>query len=86
MKQLIGEKITSFFEICRTKEFEREISLYQGHRDAAAQESRFNSIVYSDSMIRAFAQICGRSDVYRHGIVNLYDDTQRIMLRFDNRK
>ena len=52
----------------------------------AAQVSRFNSIVYSDSMIRAFAQICGRSDVYRHGVVNLYDDTQRVMLRFDNRK
>ena len=37
MKQLIGEIITSFFEICRTKEFEREISLYQGHRDAYPQ-------------------------------------------------
>ena len=37
MKQLIGETITSFFETCRTKEFEREISLYQGHRDAYQQ-------------------------------------------------
>lgn len=37
MKQLIGERITSFFETCRTKEFEREISLYQGHRDAYQQ-------------------------------------------------
>ena len=37
MKQLIGERITSFFETCRTKEFEREISLYQGHRDAYPQ-------------------------------------------------
>ncbi len=52
----------------------------------AAQESRFNSIVYSDSIIRAFAQICGRSDVYRHGVVNLYDNTQKIMLRFDKTK
>ena len=34
---MIGEIITSFFEICRTKEFEREISLYQGHRDAYPQ-------------------------------------------------
>ena len=41
-------------------------------------------IVYSDALIRAFAQICGRPDVYRHGIVNLYDDSHRIMLRFDN--
>lgn len=48
-----------------------------------AQESRFNSIVYSDALIRAFVQICGRPDVYRHGIVNLYDDSHRIMLRFD---
>jgi|LSQX01.1.fsa_nt_gb hypothetical protein len=34
MKQLIGETITSFFETCRKKEFENEISLYQGRRGA----------------------------------------------------
>ena len=34
--------------------------------------------MYSDALIRAFAQICGRPDVYRHGIVNLYDDSHRI--------
>ena len=37
MKQLIGKIITSFFESCRTKESEREISLYQDHRDAYHQ-------------------------------------------------
>ena len=52
----------------------------------AAQESRFNSIVYSDALIRAFAQICGRPDVYRHGIVNLYDGKQRIVLRYDKKR
>lgn len=51
-----------------------------------AQESRFNSIVYSDALIGAFAKICGRSDVYRRGIVNLYDGEQRIVLRYDKKR
>lgn len=49
----------------------------------AAQESRFNSIIYSDALIRAFYIICGKSEIYKHGLVNLCDDTNRIVLRFD---
>lgn len=49
----------------------------------AAQESRFNKIVYSDALIRAFNNICSKSEIYKHGVVNLYDDTNIIVLRFD---
>lgn len=49
----------------------------------AAQESRFNSIVYSDALIRAFVHICSRSDIYKHGIVNLYDGEKSVLLKFD---
>lgn len=49
----------------------------------AAQESRFQKILYSDSLIKAFASICANPKVYKHGFVSLFDNTNSVLLRFD---
>lgn len=49
----------------------------------AAQESRFKTILYSDSLIKAFVSICANPNVYKHGVVSLFDDTKSVLLRFD---
>lgn len=49
----------------------------------SAQESRFSSVIYSDGMIKAFVKICTLPDIYKHGVVELCDEKQRVMLRFD---
>jgi len=48
-----------------------------------AQESRFQKILYSDSLIKAFANICANPKVYKYGVVSLFDDTKSVLLRFD---
>jgi hypothetical protein len=55
----------------------------EGMSFKAAQESRFNEIVYTDELLRAFAAICGKSEIYRHGTVTLYNKEQKIVLKFD---
>jgi len=49
----------------------------------SAQESRFGDVHYSDAMIKAFAKICTMPDIYKHGVVELHDETKRVILRFD---
>ena len=49
----------------------------------SAQEGRFNSVLYSDDLIKAFAKVCTMPNIYKWGKVTLYDDTQRVLLRFD---
>ena len=49
----------------------------------APQESRFNGILYPDELMKAFATICGKSEIYRHGAVTLYNKEQKIILKFD---
>lgn len=60
------------------------VKYYNGDYDyKAAQESRFQKILYSDSLIKAFANICANPKVYKHGVVSLFDDTKSVLLRFD---
>lgn len=49
----------------------------------SAQESRFGSVLYSDGIIKAFVKICTMPEIYKHGVVTLYDETKKVLLRFD---
>lgn len=48
-----------------------------------AQMSRFQSVVYSDEMIKAFADICRKTKTFGRGAVKLYDAKKGIVLMFE---
>lgn len=48
-----------------------------------AQISRFQNIVYSDEMIKAFADICRNTRAFSHGLVQLYDTKKEVVLMFE---
>lgn len=48
-----------------------------------AQMSRFQSVVYSDEMIKAFADICKNTKTFGKGAVKLYDAKNEIVLLFE---
>lgn len=49
----------------------------------SAQESRFNRVIYSNGLIKAFVKICAVPELFKHGNVSLYDEEHSILLRFD---
>lgn len=49
----------------------------------SAQLSRFQRVIYSKEMLKAFATICSRADLYNKGVIRLCGKGQEIELRFD---
>ncbi len=48
-----------------------------------AQMSRFQSVVYSNEMIKAFTDICRNTNTFRQGAVKLFDSKKDIVLTFE---
>lgn len=48
----------------------------------SAQLSRFQRVIYSDKMINAFANICGRAEIYTKGRIKLCGEGKEVELRF----
>lgn len=47
-----------------------------------AQKSRFQNVLYSDELIKAFITICGRSEIYKRGTIVLCGSGKNIELHF----